>query len=433
MIYYQIGSTGCVLLTSVSAVLAFIQQPMFMSSFVVAVGCGFLGVFFYVTDSELYLGWQYLAETLPDHNLYASLAGLLAFLLIFRTTEALGRYNRGCQLLFQMQGDFFDATCLLTSLSRAANTDEHLKDRFRQVLVRLASILNLCCLCELSEVEIPKLQDFSGHIMDLEGIDHATIDDINNAQSKADCCFLKVQHLIVDNIHTALAVPPPLLVRCLSEFGTGVLRFHSALELIEIPFPFGYCALTELILALFSAVAPMFVAHMTRGPISAGFMSGLQVFFLWSLYGLALELDCPFGVSCNNIDVNERQDDLNRRLLPLLQLAKKPTADVKSPAVCNRAMAQLFKCVEGHETAKSHRVKGVTRRHTLLGQRMKNALFRMRTTQRLGGDGGNASFMSDASGNASGELDNSFSIAPTGEPEKAEEVQEEHLPGSVAR
>jgi predicted membrane chloride channel (bestrophin family) len=271
---------------------------------------------------------------MPETALIQWVTTLFSFLLVFRTSQAYSRFQGGSNLVTKMMSDFSDSTALLLCLSRAARSDETTVREFRHTLIRLVSLLNLLCLSELAhhgEVELDHI--YTDKLIDAEGLGTPVFRAIRKAYCKQEVVFTYIQNLIADNLQRALNIPPPLLTRAIAEFGTGMVKFHDAMELVHIPFPFTYLMFTELFSTVLWFLTPFSIAKWSQGPIGAGLWTMLLILVIWSLIDMAAELDMPFGESVNDLDFGSIQTDFNERLLSLLETSFVDGASLNEEAV----------------------------------------------------------------------------------------------------
>merc|ERR1719191_2666470 len=97
------------------------------------------------------------------------------------------------------------------------------------------------------------------------------------------------------------------------------------MKLVQLPFPFVYLAMLEILLAVHWVYTPFQIAIWTVGPASATGLTFIMMFIMWSLYGMASELDNPFGDDDVDLDRHVMQQEFNKRLLHLLQHSSGPT------------------------------------------------------------------------------------------------------------
>jgi len=103
--------------------------------------------------------------------------------------------------------------------------------------------------------------------------------------------------------------PPPIMSRCYQELSNGMLGFNQATKMADIPFPFPFSQLLELLLVCFTCMIPVYAAHFTGGLISSPFLAAVVTVAFWSLSEISRELETPFADGPNQlpvIDMHER-------------------------------------------------------------------------------------------------------------------------------
>lgn len=81
-----------------------------------------------------------------DSTVYNAFSTLLGILVVFRTGQAYNRFWDGSTLTHQMRGDWFDAASSIISFTRTSKADSTKLWDFRQIVVRLFSMLHALSL-----------------------------------------------------------------------------------------------------------------------------------------------------------------------------------------------------------------------------------------------------------------------------------------------
>lgn len=103
--------------------------------------------------------------------------------------------------------------------------------------------------------------------------------------------------------------PPPIMSRCYQELSNGMLGFNQATKMADIPFPFPFSQLLELLLVCFTVLIPVYAAQFTGGVFSSPFLAAVVTVAFWSLSEISRELETPFADGPNQlpvIDMHER-------------------------------------------------------------------------------------------------------------------------------
>ena len=251
---------------------------------------------------------------------YGSFTTLLGLLLVFRTSQATGRFWESVTLLHAMLGDWFDASSTLLSFLRFSNADEDVINEKKQVLVRLMSMLNALVLGDLEARGGQEPIPHKFQLLDVHSIDRQSLDSLKTATNKSELVFQWIQNLIVDMIRSeVLCVPAPLMTRIFQDLGNGLNKFHESMKFAEVPVPFPYVAATEITLYTHTIITPIVSVQWSPVVYQCPFFTFVIVFVLWSLFTVAGELENPFGnVDVNDLDTDLLQSEMNRQLLCLL-------------------------------------------------------------------------------------------------------------------
>jgi len=98
-----------------------------------------------------------------------------------------------------------------------------------------------------------------------------------------------------------------------------MVAFHNAIKITYIPFPFPYAQTCDCLLLLHWLAVPLVTSQWVTSPVWASIFVLVQVFPLWCLNLIAVEIENPFGQDPNDINGRHMQVEMNRHLLLLLQ------------------------------------------------------------------------------------------------------------------
>mmetsp|Transcript_33843 Transcript_33843/g.79099 ORF Transcript_33843/g.79099 Transcript_33843/m.79099 type:complete len:588 (+) Transcript_33843:176-1939(+) len=290
--------------------------------------------------------WQ---DVLPldDSAVWSGFTFLVGFLIVFRTSEAYGRFWSGCTHLHKMRAEWFDA-CASTIAFCKFSDSEQMKTKimlFQHILVRMFSMLHAMALAEIEDSgnhDPESVTALGFPVLDLGSIDEETLSVLRESEGKVELVYQWVQQVIVEQIKTGvLSIPPPLLTRAFNELANGMVEFHEALKLSDIPFPFPYAQTCDCLLLMHWVAAPFVVAQWVSAPWWAFSFSFMQVFILWTLNGIAVEIENPFGLDPNDIDGCSMQVEMNAWLSQLVKPAQQRTPTLTAEA--ERSLAHPLK------------------------------------------------------------------------------------------
>lgn len=246
---------------------------------------------------------------------YAAFATLCVFFVVFRLGQSYARYWEGVHLIHQMFGDWFDAVSSLCAFCRYSTESRAKILQFQHTVIRLVSLLNaLICASLEGAKTFDRTQAFHFEVIDLDGLDEDTIDQIVDSEQRVELVFQKLQLLIVANMKTGiLTIPPPILARSIEDLSNGILKYHTAEKLL-VPFPRPYVLVQRALLLAFACLTPLWMVIWTRTILGAFCFTFLLVFAIHGLTAISEELDNPFDHRSLDFETNDVQKRLNSAL-----------------------------------------------------------------------------------------------------------------------
>jgi len=271
---------------------------------------------------------------MTNTNSWSGFTFLVGFLIVFRTSQAYARFWEGTTAVFKMRSEYLDACGSLMAFCRHSKAPEAQIKEFKQLMVRLFSMLFSLALGELDTDHLPGKHDsFAFGLLDAEGIDEISLRTLRDSDHQTCMVHQFIQQLIVDNMDNGvLSIPPPILSRVFNELANGMCAFEQAMKVSLIPFPFQYAQVCDTMLFIHWVCAPWVVSGIAPTPTWAFVLTFLQVFVLWALNIIAKELQQPYGRDVTDLDGHALQAEMNRRLELLIHPA------------CNRAPSAKSQC-----------------------------------------------------------------------------------------
>lgn len=261
-------------------------------------------------------------SVLRDNAAWSGFSFLVGFLIVFRTSQSYNRFWDGCTSTHMMRAEWFDGCSSLLAFCRHSDAADADICIFQNTLVRLFSMLHSAALADIEDTSSEDVEDvasFQFELIDVEGIDDNSLLAVRDSEAKVELIFQWIQSLIVDNISTGvLSIPAPILSRSFQEIANGMVAFHDAMKISQIPFPFPYAQTCDFLLVLHWLIVPFVVTQWVKEAYWAFVFSFIQVFILWVLNMIAVELENPFGHDANDIDGQEMQLEMNTHLLLLM-------------------------------------------------------------------------------------------------------------------
>lgn len=299
------------------------KGSVFPFAFAVAFPCSALCI-----ALKFLIDYEYLTSlagenAISDNTAWRSFSFLVGFLVVFRTSQAYSRFWDGCTYTHQMRAEWFIACSSIIAFCKHSHASTNRIQSFQECIVRLFSMLHAVALAEIEDVNadcgIEEIQAFKYELIDVEAIDPISLETIKESDSKVELVFHWIQQLIVENIESdVLSLPAPILTRCFQKLTDGMVHFHDAIKISNIPFPFPYAQTCDCLLVMHWILTPMVVATTASHPAWCAISSFFSVFILWALNAIAVEIENPFGMDANDIDTSAMQLELNKHLILLL-------------------------------------------------------------------------------------------------------------------
>jgi hypothetical protein len=114
-----------------------------------------------------------------------------------------------------------------------------------------------------------------------------------------------------------LAIPPPLLSRTYQVLSDGTAAAMQARKVSYVAFPFPLRQLLLLLLLVFNLVAPMCIAAFMNSLPLIGILSFFVCLGYTALNETAAELEHPFGIGANHLQLTAYQRQFNSKLAHL--------------------------------------------------------------------------------------------------------------------
>jgi len=301
--------------------MSWLLQPVFCLGIKAAVPCAVCSACIKYLGNEDVFG-QGALTSLLHHSAFSSFTLLISLFVAFRASHAYTRFWAGTQALFAISSGFFDVASSLFAFSRNSKQSAAKVSEFRQLVVRLFSVLHALILADLeAEGQMTgEEKALKFELIDVAGIDDGSIELLKQAgPRRIDLVFQWLQSLVVEGQQSELLpVPAPILSRVFQELNTGMMDYHKALSLAEVSFPVPYTAATHFVLVLHWVLTPIMASTWSSYVWSASLLAFVQVFMLWSLNAIAQELENPFGSDISDLDTCGYHCALNERLIFLL-------------------------------------------------------------------------------------------------------------------
>lgn len=299
MIAYKSG-IGFITLDSLEKLNLSLRLDCFRFAFKMALSSAVVAAVTKFLDKNLEM--RYLREIMPDSSMYGTFTFLIGFVVVFHSSQAYQRYMSGMTLVSQMSGNFIDSMSLLTSFVQTSRAGQDEVNTFLSKCVGLLGLLYVACQAELEESEPlcnPKsTQDacvkraYNHELIHVEDLDTDILEQIAASPCKVETACLLFQKLLAEHVSNGLiSTPPPLVTRVYHELANGMTKFHEASKFNKAPYPYPYIAVADMLMLIHWLFTPFMVCIWTQGALSAFGFTLIQTFILWSLNGIAGQLD----------------------------------------------------------------------------------------------------------------------------------------------
>jgi len=302
-----------------------LRGSVFPKAFFIALPCAIISAILRVLiDNDVLAVFQHEHSIMKETQAFSGFSFLVGFLIVFRTSQGYNRFWDGCGSTHHMRAEWFDAAAALVAFCKHSSSDPVIVRKFQNTLIRLFSMLHAAALAELEQLNVDdeseEIQSFDFDLIDPSSIDEESLRSLKYSTSKVELIFSWIQFLIVENMpNGVLSIPPPILSRAFQEIANGMVAFHNAMKITYVPFPFPYAQTCDLLLLVHWVVVPLVTTQWVTEPLWAGVFVMIQVFILWSLNLIAVEIENPFGQDANDLNGRHMQVEMNRHLLLLLQ------------------------------------------------------------------------------------------------------------------
>jgi len=276
------------------------------------------------------------SSVMRNNAVWGGFSFLVGFLIVFRTSQAYNRFWEGCTSTHKMGVEWFDSCAALVAFTKASIAPPEQTLAFQHTLIRLFSMLHAAALGEIEDcgegdedVHYSAVEAFKMELLDPDAIDELSLETVRDSNAKVELIFQWIQQLVVENMATGvMCIPPPILTRAFQEIAAGMVHFHDAMKISNVPFPFPYAQTCDSILMMHWLLTPFIVCSWVGSFWWATIFSFMQVFTLWTLNLIAIELENPFGRDPNDIDGERMQLVMNNHLRMLIS-----DAQVRTPSL----------------------------------------------------------------------------------------------------
>eukprot|EP00929_Paragymnodinium_shiwhaense_P087571 TRINITY_DN47715_c0_g1_i1.p1 TRINITY_DN47715_c0_g1~~TRINITY_DN47715_c0_g1_i1.p1 ORF type:complete len:666 (-),score=110.68 TRINITY_DN47715_c0_g1_i1:100-2097(-) len=259
---------------------------------------------------------------ISNSAVWSGFSFFVGFLIVFRTSTAYNRFWDGCTSVSLMRSEWFDACSSVCAFTHISMVSPEQVEMFKHTLVRLVSVLHALALAQIEDINTDNpgsVAAFNFELLDVTSLDPDMLIAIQRSTTRTQLVFQWIQVHIMDGVKTGIvAAPPPIVSRAFQELSNGMVQFHEALKISSVPFPFPYAQCCDVLLCIHWWCTPLVTAQWVTAVGWAILFSFTQVFILWALNRIAVEIENPFGSDANDLNCAELQDETNTALCMLM-------------------------------------------------------------------------------------------------------------------
>lgn len=331
-------------------------------------------------------------DYIEDHLSIAVIGAVMGYLLVMRTNMALERWMSGIGEVQSMLQKWEAAyNCLNAFFSGKQGCTPETMDRIHFFRVRIAhwfSLMSVLAFASLRVGHEPRLDDipiqakfppgsrrrsfmscktdivedmetaskkvgdkaYLVRSMNLQTLHNPTADEVRALEASSDKVHtlgLWISQGIMLEIRAGtLDAPPPIVTRIFQEISSGMLGYHQALKISHVPFPFPFAQMVTLLLCFIYVLLPLYIDVFTKSLLVTPVISTMLCVSFCSLNLISIELEAPFGMDSNDIDIQERHETFISKLEDVLRHPLAP------PISLNNSLEHDI--IEGHEMKEGH-------------------------------------------------------------------------------
>lgn len=137
-------------------------------------------------------------------------------------------------------------------------------------------------------------------------------------------CLWIIQGVILMIRQKLLDIPPPIVSRIFQELSNGMLGFNQAHKVAMVPFPFPFAQMVSLLLCMIYFIIPIYADLFTQNVVFTPIVSFILPVVFAALNKIAIELEEPFGLDYNDVDLEVRHEEFLWLLVDVLRAPKNP-------------------------------------------------------------------------------------------------------------
>lgn len=260
---------------------------------------------------------------------------MVVSIITHRTSASYARFVKGTVHSQEFQRHVLNTGSLMFAYAHASKAAVELTDAYLSTWVRLLSLFHAV---GISKLQSRRARPVPLGVIDLDGLDAGTVKTFwEEAELRPELVIQWIQASAVQAIGDGvLVIGPPIAAQIWVQLCMAYDGYMQALRLVEVPFPFPYVQLAEIILFVHCFLTPIVLVGLTEEPVWCGVFSILISWLMLSLNKIAANITDPYGHSHDSLDMDIMQEDLNKKLLLLSRPSTRevPTLNLWAKDVC---------------------------------------------------------------------------------------------------
>lgn len=220
--------------------------------------------------------------------------------------------------IHRMTADWYDACALVTAFAETSDAPRAQITKFQQTIVRLGSLLNACAFYQISDV-----QECDVEVIGLESFDRDSLLfmwERVDRRERTEIVLQWTQKAIVEAVKEGVVdTAAPIVTRAFQELNDGMVALSKATAISDTPIPLPYTLMIVLLLVMHSALTPLTIVSASTNMFWCAMTAFIQVFSLWVIHLIAVQIENPFGDDREDLDLPGVQNAMNSSLSNLLR------------------------------------------------------------------------------------------------------------------
>ncbi len=234
-------------------------------------------------------------EAFPNPAVYSPFSLGLAFLLVFRSSQAYQRYVEAVSHCFEIRSQLSNAMMQLHAYTTVREDTRDFHRRHR----RLTYAFQRAAMQELrGEHDLAKLVNLASLLPE----EAELLEPSTNRP-------LALMHWMVVSVSErwetgGFRCAPPVIARVFTNYNDCMNAYNRARKVARTPFPFPYAQLTMAFLLIGQITIPALFVFFVRDQPTSAILAGVATWMYFAMHQVAVELEDPYGYDWNDLPLN---------------------------------------------------------------------------------------------------------------------------------